>query len=109
MTHSIHDMDETIALALLLQLAGIVLLRHRVGQGWLRRPVALLYLASITCPGLSSLLLDFPTVRAQDVFRAGMSPQFTDAATLGGSAAMLALVTAYLPRASTRALRPLSA
>jgi hypothetical protein len=89
-------MDATIALALLLQLAGIVLLRHRVGQGWLRRPVTLLYLASVAYQGLPSLLLAFPTVRAQDSFRTGIAPQFTDAATLEGSAAMLALVTAYV-------------
>lgn len=89
-------MSATLLLALVLQAAGIMLLRHRLGRAWLRRPVTLLYLASVIYGGASAVLLSFPSVSAWDTFRDGTVPRFTDDAALLLSVATLALVIACL-------------
>lgn len=89
-------MTAALTLALLLQAAGIALLRAGLGRSWLRRPVSLLYLASVASQGLPAVLLAFPSVRAWDAFRDGIAPGYADDADLLASTGMLALVTAYL-------------
>jgi hypothetical protein len=93
------------ALALLAQAAGIVLLRHRLGKTWLRRPVTLLGLASVLYQGLSAVLLTLPALATYDTVRRGISPEFTTDASLLTSAAMLGLLIAYLMTQPQRALQ----
>ena len=50
-------MTVTLLTGLLLQIAAIVLLRHRLGRYWLRRPVALIVTTSAVYQSLSSILL----------------------------------------------------
>jgi len=89
-------MTVTVALALLLQAAGIMLLRVGLGRCWLRRPVTLLYLAAVASQGLPAVLLAFPSVRQWDTFRSGITPGYAGEAALLTSAAMLALAVGYL-------------
>ena len=89
-------MSLTLAGALLAQVIGILLLRHRLGRTWLRRPVSLLFLAAVIGQGLSAVLLAFPSVGTWDIYRAGIKPSFAGEAALLTSSAMLALVIAYL-------------
>jgi hypothetical protein len=49
-----------LALALLLQVAGIAVLRYRLGKEWVRRPVVLLYLSSVLYQGVSAVMLTCP-------------------------------------------------
>jgi hypothetical protein len=60
-------------LALLLQGVAVVLLRCRLGRLWLRRPVAILVLTSVTYQGLSSILLLLPSIREWDTYRSKRS------------------------------------
>ena len=82
--------------ALLLQVTAIMLLRHRLGRRWLRRPMTLLVLTSAVYQGVSSLLLALPFVHAWDVYRIGVRQSYVDSATLIMSAAMLAFTVTYL-------------
>ena len=82
--------------ALFLQLTAIVLMRHRLGRTWLRRPVTLLVLAAVIYSGLSECLLSFPSVRAWDAYRLGTSQRYIDLATLYMSVGLLSLVACYL-------------
>lgn len=97
-------MTVTLAIALLLQLVTVVLLRHRLGRTWLRRPVTLLILASVVYDGVSPLLMTFPPVRQWDVYRQGVQPQFADAAALLLAAGMLAFTACYLMTRPERAV-----
>ena len=83
-------MSATLLLALLLQTVSMVLLRHRLGKTWLRRPVTILVLASVVYQGISPTLLSFPQIRAQDIYRYGIQQSYADEATLITSSAMLA-------------------
>jgi len=89
-------MTVTLATALVVQAAAIVLLRQRLGPHWLRHPVVLLVLTSTVYQGVSPLLMAIPSVGAWDLYRNGVQQSFTDAATLLMSAGLLALTVAYL-------------
>ena len=86
----------TLATALLLQVATIALLRHRLGKTWLRRPVVLLVLAGVVYDGVSPLLMTFPSIGQWDNYRLGILPQYADQAALILAAGMLALAVSYL-------------
>jgi hypothetical protein len=89
-------MNATLLTALLLQVVAIVLLRHRLGQYWLRHPVTLISLISGIYQGLSPVLLTFRSVGAQNPYRNGVQQGFINSATLLMSAGMLAFTIAYL-------------
>src|ERR1035441_4628323 len=89
-------MTVTLATALVVQAAAIVILRHRLGRHWLRRPVVLLVLASAGYQGVSPLLMAIPSVGAWNIYRNGVQQSFADSATLLMSAGLLALTVAYL-------------
>jgi hypothetical protein len=89
-------MSVTLVLALVLQLIIVVALRHRLGQTWLRRPTALLILASVVYQGVSPLLLSVPSIAYWDGYRIGVQQQYVDQATLMMSTAMLGFTTCYL-------------
>lgn len=80
-----------------------MLLRYRLGRMWLRRPVTLLFLASVLYQGVSQVFLSFPSVAAQAATRDGIAPASTDDAALLESAGMLALAIAYLLTSPQRA------
>ena len=82
--------------ALLLQVAAIVLLRHRLGHYWLRHPATLIALASAVYQGLSSILLTFESIGAWDIYHIGVQQSFAGTATLLMSAGMLAFTITYL-------------
>ena len=88
---------------LLFQAVSVILLRHRLGKTWLRRPVTILVLVSVVYQGISPLLLSFPSIARQDVFRLGIAQPFEDEAMLLLSAAMLAFTLAYLATRPERA------
>ena len=83
-------------LGLLLQIASVMLLRCRLGKMWLRRPTVILVLASVVYQGVSSVLLAFPSIGAQDIYRIGVARSYVDEAVLVTSAGMLAFTMAYL-------------
>jgi hypothetical protein len=85
-----------LAIALLLQAAGVLLLRHRLGKTWLRHPVTLLFLASMLDQGVSPVFLAFPQIGQWDTYRQGISNGYIYEADVILSAAMLVLVIAYL-------------
>jgi len=89
-------MSVTLLTALLLQVTAMLLLRHRLGKLWLRRPVTMLVLAAVVYQGLSAVLQTFPSVRAWDASLIGIQQGFINEAALVLSAGMLALVAAYL-------------
>lgn len=89
-------MTVTLATALVVQAAAIVLLRQRLGRRWLRHPVVLLVLTSAVYQGVSPLLLAVPSVGAWNIYRNGIQQSFTDSATLLMSVGLLALTAAYL-------------
>ena len=89
-------MSLTLLTALFLQAIMLTLLRHRLGRHWLRRPVTLLVITSVIYEGLSPVLLEIPSINAQNIYRLGVAQHFTDQATLLMSAGMLALTVAYL-------------
>jgi hypothetical protein len=86
----------TFLTALLVQFVMIVLLRHRLGKHWLRRPVTLLVLASVIELGIGPALLAVPAIGANDTDRFGIQPGFIDSADLIMSVSMLALTLTYL-------------
>jgi hypothetical protein len=88
----------TVALAgaLFLQVISLVILRLRLGPGWLLRPVTLLVLVSVVCDGVSQILLLEPSVAAEDNFRIGIPRALIGPAAALLSAAMLAFTVAYL-------------
>jgi hypothetical protein len=83
-------------LALILQFCSVALLRIFLGKTWLRRPGAVLVLASVVYDGISQVLLSFPAVAQWDNFRNGIQPGFIAEADLIMSAGMLALSVAFL-------------
>ena len=89
-------MAASMIFALLLQAASLVLLRHRLGKTWIRRPVTILVLASVVYQGVSPLLLAIPSIGAWNIYRQGVAQSWADKATLLLSAAMLAFTVAYL-------------
>lgn len=89
-------MSLSLAVALCLQTVALFLLRHRLGRGWLRRPVTVLAFVAVICQGLPEVLLVVPSIRVWDIDRLGISQSFIDSATLGVSAALVALVACYL-------------
>jgi hypothetical protein len=94
----------TLIAALFLQVVGITLVRGRLGYAWLNHPVPLLYLASVVYQGISAVLLSFPSIAAQDPGLSGIAPGFIADAALLNSAAMLALLLAYLMTQPQRAM-----
>jgi hypothetical protein len=86
----------TLLAALLVQVVSLALLRHRLGRGWLRRPVVLLMLVSVVDLGVAPALLAIPSVSAQDVFAIGVNRDFIDRADLTMSVVMLSFTIAYL-------------
>jgi hypothetical protein len=89
-------MGVTLATALVVQAAAVVLLRCGLGRHWLRHPVVLLILASAVYDGVSPLLMAIPSVGAWDTYRKGVQQSFIDSATLLMSFGLLALTVAYL-------------
>ena len=83
-------------IALLLQAAAIVLLRHLLGKTWLRRPVTLLVLASVIYQGVSPVVLLSPSIRQWDDFHNGIAQSYANEATLLLSATTLAFTVCYL-------------
>lgn len=96
-------MTVTLLTGLLLQVAAIVLLRHRLGRYWLRRPVTLIVMTSAVYQGLSPILLTFQSIGAQDYYRNGVRQGFISPAVLLMSAGMLAFTIAYLMTLPERA------
>jgi hypothetical protein len=96
----------TLALALLLQAAGIILLRHRLGRRWIRHPGALLILTASVYDGVSPLLMTIPSVGAWDTYRQGIASSFADDGIMLLSAGMLAFTIAYLLTCPERADAP---
>jgi hypothetical protein len=86
----------TLLAALFVQCVMVVLLRHRLGRRWLRRPVTVLVLASVVELGIGPAFLTIPSIGMQDTFRLGVQPRFIDSADLIMSVAMLALTFMYL-------------
>ena len=68
--------------ALCLQVLSCALMRWRLGQGWLRRPVCIIVMAAVIYHGLSEILLAVPSIRVWDVGRIGISQLYIDQATL---------------------------
>lgn len=95
-------MTVTMWLALVLQFASVVLLRMFLGKTWLRRPGAVLVLASVVYDGVSQVLLSFPSVAQWDIFRQGIQQSFIGEADLVMSAGMLAFTVAYLATCGPR-------
>jgi hypothetical protein len=82
--------------ALLLQVVAVLLLRHRLGRTWLRRPVTLLVLTSVVYQGVSPVLLSFPSIGYWDIYRLGVQHSYVDDANLIMSAGIMAFTVAYL-------------
>jgi hypothetical protein len=89
-------MSVTLWTALVVQFATVCLLRLGLGKGWLRRPVTLLNLVSVTCGGLALVLLSFPSVRQWDPYLTGLQQGYIDDAALIMATGMLAFTAAYL-------------
>jgi hypothetical protein len=89
-------MSAVLIFALLLQVTAIVLLRHRLGKTWLRRPGTLLVLTSAVYIGVSPVLLSFGSIRYWDFYRTGVQQSYVDEATLIMGAGMLAFTICYL-------------
>lgn len=89
-------MSTQFAAALFIQVISLLVLRHRLGREWLRRPVTLIILASVIYQGLSPLLLAVPSIRQGDYLRIGIQQVYADKAMLIMSAGMLFFTIAYL-------------
>lgn len=89
-------MTATLALALLLQLFAVVLLRHRLGKSWLLRPATLVVIISVVYNGVTQVMLLSPSVAAQDPYRTGIAAPFIPQAALLLAGCSLALTVAYL-------------
>ena len=89
-------MSLTLLTAFLLQAAAVLLLRHRLGARWLRRPVTVLVITACVYNGISEALLAIPSIRAWDAYRFGTRQHYIDVATLVISASLLAFVVCYL-------------
>ena len=92
--------------ALLLQATSVVLLRHRLGKTWLRRPAVILVLTSVVYQGVSPVLMAIPSIGAWDIYRRGVQQAYVDDAALLLSAAMLVFTVAYLLTRPERAGGP---
>ena len=82
--------------ALLLELVSLLLLQHRLGRRWWRRPGSMIVLASVIYNGVSPVLLAFPSIRALDIYRLGIQQSYVNEATLIMAAGMLAFTLGYL-------------
>ena len=82
--------------ALCLQALACGLIRWRLGQSWLTRPVGILVVTAVAYHGLSELLLAIPSIRIWDVGRLGIGQAYIDKAALVISFGLLALVVGYL-------------
>lgn len=89
-------MSLTLIASLVVQAACIVVLRHRLGSGWLQRPMVLLVLLAVLYHGVSEVALALPAVRLWDNYRAGIGQHYIDTATLVMSVALAALVAGYV-------------
>ena len=83
-------MTVTLLTSLFVQVVTLALIWHRVGRGWLRRPVTLLVICSVLNQGAGPVLLAIPSIGVHDNFAQGISQQYIDEANLIMSAAMLA-------------------
>lgn len=101
-------MSPTLFMAFLIQIVAVVVLRHRLGMRWLRRPVTILVITACVYNGFSESLLAIPSIRAWDTYRFGTKQYYIDVATLVVSVGLLAFVVCYLAvkpeRISTNAL-----
>jgi hypothetical protein len=97
-------MNATLLAALLLQVVAVVLMRRRLGRGWLRRPVAILVISAVAYHGLSEILLTIPSIAVWDTYRLGVEHQYIDRAALYMSAGILALVACYLASGPQQAM-----
>jgi hypothetical protein len=89
-------MSPTLLMAFLIQIAAVVVLRHRLGSRWLQRPVTILVITACVYNGISEALLAIPSVRAWDLYRIGTKQYYIDVATLVISVGLLAFVACYL-------------
>jgi hypothetical protein len=90
-------------IALFLQAATLVLLRYRLGRGWLQRPFVLLAMAAVLYHGVSQLLLTIPAIRAGNIYLLGIDQHYVDEATLYMSAGLLVMAACYLATRPERA------
>jgi hypothetical protein len=98
----------TLLTALCLQALAVALMRHRLGPGWLRRPMTLVVLAAILYQGVSQILLAIPAIRVWDYYRVGIAQRYIDSATLIMSVGLLVLVICYLVTKPERAAATMS-
>lgn len=96
-------MTVTLLTGLLLQVVAIVLLRHRLGHYWLRRPVTLIVMTSAVYQGLSPILLTFQSIGVWNYYRNGVQQSFISSAVLLMSAGILAFTITYLMTLPERA------
>lgn len=89
-------MSSTLALALCIQVMSVLLIRHRLGAGWLGRPVVVLVLTAILYQGVSALLLTIPSIVSEDSYRVGVQQGYIDSADLVMSFGLFCLVLGYL-------------
>ncbi len=89
-------MTVTLLTALLIQVATIALLRHRLGRYWLRHPATLVVLASAVYQGLSPMLMTFQSIGTWNIYGVGVQQHFTNSATLLISVGMFVFTIAYL-------------
>ena len=101
-------MSATLVTALCLQAVAVALMRHRLGPGWLRRPMTLVVLAAALYQGVSEVLLAIPSIRVWDYYRVGIDQRYIDSATLIMSIGLLALVICYLVTKPERAAATMS-
>ncbi len=97
-------MSSTLLMALLLQAAAVILMRHRLGRRWLQRPVSLLVIVAVVCQGVSEVLLEVPSIRIWDNDRIGIAQNYIDAAVLVISVGLLVMVVCYLAARPERAV-----
>jgi hypothetical protein len=89
-------MTVTFMTVLVVQFVMVVLIRHRLGRHWLRRPVTVFVLTSVVYLGIAPALLAIPSIGIEDNFRLGIQRGYADSADLILSGAMLALTLGYL-------------
>ena len=91
---------------LCLQGVSIGLMRHRLGRGWLRRPVTIFMFSAVVYNGASAVLLSFPSIRVWDPDRIGIGEFYADQGALLLAVGLLALVICYLMMKPERGAAP---
>ena len=71
-------MTVTFLTALTVQFVMVVLIRHRLGRRWLRRPVTVFVLTSVVYLGIAPALLAIPSIGLEDSYRLGIQRGYVD-------------------------------